>query len=302
MSHVLVWPGMNASAQLSMSYLCLEGDISHSGGPRPCPRYNSRAAWWGEQTEGACTAFRNWQVGNRAPSLPRSQGYPLKQRDKAPRHPRNNRNQVDFSRNSKNHRRVWVRNHTSEHIYLDLGQSLSSFRVSFPNAFSSSVPPPILEKALNQVCGPKSGKKQFHPKSTCPNRSHHLIARSLQGGCFLVDGRNIGRSREEFGEQPGIMEAHNLNTVDAASQLRFLSLLRGQWELAGPHQISPWDSEQGKSSSKLSDLQCHQGPRVQPDSRSGLNPEEKHCNSPPAYIPPMPKSYSRWSFYSKFNR
>lgn len=186
-----MWPGMNVSAQLSMSYLCLEGDISHSGGPRPCPRYNSRAAWWGEQTEGACTAFRNWQVGNRAPSLPRSQGYPLKQRDKARRHPRNNKNQMDFLRNSKNNHRVWIRNHTFEYILLALGQNLSSFRVSLPNEFPSSVPSSILEKALNQVCGPKCEQKQFHPKSTCPNKPHHLLSESLQRSCFLVDGHNV---------------------------------------------------------------------------------------------------------------
>lgn len=45
LSCVLLWLGMNVSVQLGMSYLCLEGDISHSVGPRPCPHYNSRAAW-----------------------------------------------------------------------------------------------------------------------------------------------------------------------------------------------------------------------------------------------------------------
>lgn len=89
--------GMNTSPWRSTSYLCLEGDISHSVGPRPCPHYSSKAAWWGGQTAGACTAFRNWQAGNRALSLPRSQGCPLKQRDKAWRHPRNDKNQFDVS-------------------------------------------------------------------------------------------------------------------------------------------------------------------------------------------------------------
>lgn len=38
-------PGRRSGPPLVLPWLCLEGDISHSVGPRPCPHYNSRAAW-----------------------------------------------------------------------------------------------------------------------------------------------------------------------------------------------------------------------------------------------------------------
>lgn len=67
---------------LGTSYLFLEGDISHSGGPRPCQHCNSRAACWAEQREGAYTAFLHWQTGSRALSLQWPWDYQLQQKGK----------------------------------------------------------------------------------------------------------------------------------------------------------------------------------------------------------------------------
>lgn len=67
---------------LGTSYLFLEWDISHSGGPRPCQHCNSRAACWAEQREGAYTAFLHWQAGSRALSLLWPWDYQLQQKGK----------------------------------------------------------------------------------------------------------------------------------------------------------------------------------------------------------------------------
>lgn len=74
---------LSVKAEAQASYLYQAGGISHSGGPRPCPHYNSRAAWWGGRTEDAGTVSRNWPAGSMAPSPLRSWGVPLQQREKS---------------------------------------------------------------------------------------------------------------------------------------------------------------------------------------------------------------------------
>lgn len=62
-------------------------------------------------------------------------------------------------------------------------------------------------------------------------KNHYLVY-------FLVFSHNRGSSRAAFGELSGTVENQELNIVEAVSQLLPVSFW-GQWELVGPHQVSP---------------------------------------------------------------